>query len=196
MRRPAVLLHHRPEATRLLDRPEVLAHQVLDELEREQLRRRDRPLHDHAGDRRHPGHPGGPPPAFAADDDVERSALVPSHPDRLELAPRPDRLGEPGQGLGLELLARLVGVSIDSVEGDLRGVLRSGDALQAVGRRRGERGRCTVHHRPGLGASHRLRGDPLFRNPRQFLSRSNTGKFRLRYQIPKDGMADLTFASL
>ena len=53
-------------------------------------------------------------------------ALVPADPDRLELALGLHRLGQAGQGLLVELLAWLVRVAVDLVEGDLRGIPGSG----------------------------------------------------------------------
>ena len=113
---------------------------------------------------------GGPPSPLAADDEVDPPALVPADPDRLELAPGLHRLGQAGQGLLVELLAGLVGVAVDLVERDLRGVPAPGDPLEAVRGRGDDRGRCTVHRGVSRGASraHALGGDAA-RGPHQLV---------------------------
>ena len=148
-------------ARRLLDRPEVLAQHVLDQLQCQHIRRANRPVQDHASHGRYPRHLRGPPSPLTEDDQVDPPALVPADPDRLELALGLHRRGQAGQGLLVELLSWLIRVAVELVEGDLRDIPAPSDPLEAVWGRGGDRGRCTVHRGVSRGASraHALGGD-------------------------------------
>ena len=87
-----------------------------------------RPARIDAGHGRQPGHPGRPPAALAADDDVDPPALVPADADRLELAAGLERLGEAGRG-------------------------SPGRTPRAAGRGRGRSGRSGSGRRPCCGDS-------------------------------------------
>ena len=84
----------RPVGAGLLDRLQVLAQGVLDELVLQQVLGRGVLRRDDAGERRQPGQPGGAVAALADDDDVAIGRVVPADPDRLELAPLLERLGQ------------------------------------------------------------------------------------------------------
>src|SRR5690606_13067412 len=73
--------------------------------------------HDHR-DELEPSPLRSPPPTLAGDQRVAVPLDLP-YEDRLEHTELADRCGEPGQGLLVEVVARLVRVGLDLPDGDL-----------------------------------------------------------------------------
>src|SRR3954447_7100640 len=57
-----------------------------------------------------------PPATFAGQNYIRPPALVPTHPDRLELSPSLERFRQAGERVLVELLAGLVGVALNPVD--------------------------------------------------------------------------------
>ena len=141
-------VHQGLEGVGLLDRLEVVADAVLDELVLQDLVGGQRALGLDAGERRQAGDRRRPATAARPRRSPTAPALVPPDPDRLELAPGLERLGEPVEGLGVELLAGLVGVGASRSTGIVRAslgrvhaVVPARDAVAGRGRGPPARGR-------------------------------------------------------
>ena len=115
---PVVGRHEIAVGVGLFHRLQVLPQAILDELHGAKLPLGQRLVAHDAGQFLEAGLAGGPPSPLAGQDHISRLGIVPADRDRLDLPSLPERVGEFGQALRVELLPGLSRVGLDQVQRD------------------------------------------------------------------------------